>query len=233
MRASTFSFAICAGLISAPLAHPQSAEPIVPSEEFAEGYLGAAEVSSVGVLVGYSLSNAVNWKSNEISVEVPAGYDGELCLRATSLDGRFWSLNPHRVANATEQTTLGPVSKDFMKRLKQMPDESMAFRVSSKGAEGCEDIRESKFFPVSGEKNEALTFLVNSSGRQGFARLRFADGTTSEVSRCEKIANIIPVAADKRCKLSHSNTGEDAKVEFAFIGTSGKPEIVEFGIRIP
>jgi len=220
-------------LVSAVSAQAQTAELATPTTEFSESYMGAAEVSSAGVLVGYSVGNTVDWKANQIPVSLPNGYDGEVCLRATSLDGRFWSLNPYRIATTARQVQLGPVSKAFMKTLRKMPDSYMALRVYGNGNGNCDDIRGSRFFPTQGQSDDDLVFLVNSSGRKSFARLRFEDGTTSRAFACSTITDVVAVAADKRCTITTTRNGTDAQVEFAFVGTSGQPEIVGFEIRIP
>ncbi|WP_147373287.1 hypothetical protein [Henriciella mobilis] len=215
------------------IANAQQAELSVSPDDFSESFMGAAEVSSAGVLVGYSVGTDVDWKANQIPVAIPNNYDGELCLRASSLDGRFWSFNPYRISASSTKVELGPVSRGFMQTLRRMPDSYMALRASTKSGDGCDDLREVRFFPVIGATSDEISFLVNSSGRKAYARIRFDEDTVTEVVECTQITDVIPVAADKRCTLEPSDRKGQAQVEFAFIGSTGQPEVLQYEISVP
>ncbi len=211
----------------------QEAQLAIPAEEFAEGYTGQANVSSAGVLVGLSIGADTVWSVDYVEVMLPRIAQNRMCLRTSSIDGRFWSENPYLSTGDAHTASLGPLSRQYTQILKTMPSDQLAIRVAVPPLGDCDDLSLAQYLPVLGKNGHELVVHINSGDRRAVTRLVRTGKALSENIECNPIESAARVAADRLCRIPLPETPGDAELQLALIGISGTPETMSFNVYLP
>lgn len=215
------------------MARAQETQSIIAAENFAEGYTGQVNVSSAGVLVGLAIGTQAVWSVSNVSVILPQNTPKRLCLRTSSLDGRFWSESPYLPPNGTALASLGPLSRQYTKILKIMPNDQLAFRITAPVSGKCSDLSSAQYLPITGEGKSELVIHINSGDRRAVTRLSRAGKAVSENIECLPIENSARMAADRICMIPLPKQSGKADLQLALIGMTGDAEQMSFDVYIP
>jgi len=232
-RYMVVSIAIVISVCPLVQASAQETKLTISTENFAEGYTGQVNVSSAGVLVGLSVGTKPVWAISNVAVELPKDTPKQLCLRTSSLDGRFWSENPYRPPNGVTTASLGPLTKQYTKVLKTMSSDQLAFRVAVPTSGKCTDLSSAQYLPVIGEGKKELVVHINSGDKRVVTRLSRAGKAVSENIECLPVENSARIAADRKCFIPLPKNPGKADLQLALIGMTGKAEKISFDIYIP
>ncbi|PHR93633.1 MAG: hypothetical protein COA69_03050 [Robiginitomaculum sp.] len=227
------SIAMAVSICSFTQVSAQEVKLNISAENFSEGYTGQVNVSSAGVLVGLSIGAKSVWTISNVAVELPKDTPKQLCLRISSLDGRFWSENPYLPPSGVTTASLGPLTKQYTKVLKTMSSEQLAFRIAVPTSTGCTDLSSAHYLPVIGSGESVLVVHINSGDRRVVTRLSRAGKAISNNVECEPIVNSARVAADRVCRIPLPEASGRADLQLALIGMTGQAEKLKFDIYIP
>lgn len=230
---ATYSVMVCMLGFVPSLVHAQNARLAVPLEAFAEGYTGQANVSSGGVLVGLTIGDETRWSGDHVAVTLPSLQTSRLCLRTSSLDGRFWSENPFLPPKDTLSANLGPISKNYAKIVNTLLRRELSFRVAIPTSGRCDDLTSAQYLPVLAEGKNELVVTINSGGRKVASRLTRKGKVLTDLTWCDTIAQSAGVAADRICRIALGEITGPAELQLALIGMTGRSEKMNFDIYVP
>jgi len=217
----------------APNSSAQTAKLAVSEGSFSEGYSGQVNVSSSGALIGMRLGSSAAWNLDNVTI-IPENDAGSIvCLRSSTLDGRFWAENPYLIEDGSVATSIGPISRTYRKNLKSYPKNEVAFRAAILRGDDCMSKDVEYYVPSIGQHDSILNIFLNSGDRNTFARLS-ASGTSENISvECENIDGFSSVVADRVCKMNVEDLAGDATLKVLFVTVEGNKDLSEFKIKLP
>ena len=187
---------------------PAAAEPelltATPADpnQFVETYDDTPAVSGTA-LVGLSLGSlAGDLDVSDVRVAAPSPGATALCVRVTTLDGRFSASNLYTVSpGAADAIRLSMVTRRFDRELARYRPESLAVRAYVAG-EDCAPrnvLHVPQLQPVGGTAQ--LVVQVNSSTRRTVAHLAAPDGAVLHAD-CDTPPASALIAFDRICYLA-------------------------------
>lgn len=213
--------------------YAQSAKLAISEEDFSEGFSGKVNVSTAGALVGMRLGSSAGWDLDSVTLVPENKPDSIICLRSSTLDGRFWAENPYLVEEGFQATSVGPISKTYRKSLKSYPREQLTFRASVNLENDCSSEAVEYYIPSIGRGDSELIVYLNSGDRNTFSRLSLDGKTGSIDTKCEPIDGFSSVIADRVCKMDVENFVGDSTLQVLFITNEGGKDSAFYKIKLP
>lgn len=159
--------------------------------------------------------------------------DQPLCVKVTTRDGRYWSLNQFTTAGVGAGIPALDFKTGLGERLAKYPMSEFAVRASAQA--GCDEDEIGTLVPavLSNGENSTLTLMVNGGNPLSVgARLSHNDKPFSE-TRCERPTSGASVGFNFICRLSANGLQGAAEVTLFLKDMSGSPINETYQIRLP
>lgn len=238
MRALAGGLAALVWTASGAMAQPVIVDAEAPAPEaFNESYDESSPVSG-SPLVGLRLGTPDVASGNVALIAGLAAFDGSLCLRVTSKDGRFHAANAYSLAPAPADALVRvtPLARKFAEALEGYGPTQVAIRAFASETAACMPAKAVNLPVLDGPRSPGSDLVVFANGKSQPAELALLTAAPEPVveAPCDPAGDGANIAYDLVCRVSlPDDLAGRATLRLRFSDGFGTPDDYTFDLNLP